>query len=438
VFKRLIKAIIKPIYLPFYRRFVQPLRDIQARLYELGDRIGEVELNVGERVNATERSVNERVSEMEQSVSGRVNAVERSASKYVSDAARGAGERFSAMERSIGAMERGLSERVSAAERSFGERLRAAERSVNERAAVAERSIGERISVVEQNINRVTDARIWKAEKSIVSKEDRILDEVHRHIDYTYRDILVALDSVDNFIERRNVVIITDYPVAYESLDHLFPRGTKNDNTRYPRFIHKCETLFSGKEKLNFCDLGCSGGGMVLDAALRGHYSVGIEGSDLSSRAQRAEWRLLRKNLFTADITKPLGIIDLDTQETVTFDVISAWEVVEHLSEGQLFGLFDNVAKHLADDGVFVGSIANYSDKQPETGTELHVTQQPYEWWSDKFSTYGFEAHQELFDYADLARGGYNGPVPWEKESTQINVEKCFYFCCGKKRRVAQ
>jgi cyclopropane fatty-acyl-phospholipid synthase-like methyltransferase len=193
--------------------------------------------------------------------------------------------------------------------------------------------------------------------------------------------------------------------------------------------------LFPEKEEMSFLDLGCSGGGMVLDAALRGHYSVGIEGSDLSLKAQRAEWRLLRKNLFTADITKPFELFDTDIQQTVKFNIISAWEVVEHLSYDQLLGMFNNVTKHLTADGVFVGSIANYSDKQPESGTELHITQKPYEWWSQLFEEYGFDLCTELFDYADLARGGYNKPIPWSKELTAIDSQRCFYFCCRNKAR---
>jgi hypothetical protein len=52
-------------------------------------------------------------------------------------------------------------------------------------------------------------------------------------------------------------------------------------------------------------DLGCSGGGIILDALLRGHMAIGLEGSDVSLKQQRAEWRVIPNHLFTCDITKP-------------------------------------------------------------------------------------------------------------------------------------
>ena len=53
--------------------------------------------------------------------------------------------------------------------------------------------------------------------------------------------------------------VITDYPVAYESKDHTEPWGTKGDNNTSLPYIEEIEKHFEGR-KINFLDIGCSGG----------------------------------------------------------------------------------------------------------------------------------------------------------------------------------
>lgn len=125
--------------------------------------------------------------------------------------------------------------------------------------------------------------------------------------------------------------IITEHPIAYESFDHIKPHGTANDNTHYPWFVTKTQRIFGRKVK--HMDLGCAGGGLVKDFIDMNHFSVGVEGSDFSFKNQRAEWKTIPGNLFTADITKPFHIIDDQDHKQVLFDVISAWEVMEHINK---------------------------------------------------------------------------------------------------------
>ena len=292
-----------------------------------------------------------------------------------------------------------------------------------------------RIWKAEQNINQTTDARIWKAEQNIISgnieSTDKILEESHRHIDFTYRDIMVALQQQRAFLPTNDVRLETDYPIAYESLDHLYPHGTIRDNTRYPRFVEKCEELLLPKQDLAFLDLGCSGGGMVLEAALRGHLSMGLEGSDCSKKEQRAEWRLLGDRLQTCDITKPFYLYQSDNK-LQQFDIITAWEVLEHIAEADLPQLFENIRKHLTDEGYFVGSIANWDDIDPVSGVNWHVTVHPYEWWAEKFSNAEFKICTEDFAVIDLARGGYNPPHCYEQPYLEVDLERSLYIAVHK------
>ena len=288
-----------------------------------------------------------------------------------------------------------------------------------------------------ENTRAFTENRIWKTECDLsgkiseIDQTKRLLDETHRHIDFTYHDLMVALQRQRGFLPENKIKLETDYPIAYESLDHLYPHGTIQDNTRYPRFVKKCETLLASRKELAFLDLGCSGGGMVLEAALRGHISMGLEGSDCSKREQRAEWRLLGDRLQTCDITKPFYLRDV-YEKTQQFDVITAWEVLEHIAETDLPGLFDNIRNHLADDGIFVGSIANWDDIDPESGVNWHVTVHPYDWWKAKFEAAGFFVCTELFDVIDLARGGYNPPHCYEAPYPDVDTQKSFHIAVRK------
>lgn len=251
--------------------------------------------------------------------------------------------------------------------------------------------------------------------------------EIHRHIDFTYRDQMIAMERQQSYLPNANVKLVTDAPIAYESLDHLYPHGTIRDNTRYPRFVKKCEDLLGRTENLSFLDLGCSGGGMVLEAALRGHFSIGLEGSDCSLKEQRAEWRLLGNRLQTCDITKPFRLED-EKGELQRFDIITAWEVMEHIAENDLPNLFQNILLHLKSDGYFIASVANWKDIDPISGVNWHVTMQPYPWWKLRFEEAGFVVCSELLQPIDLARGAYNPPHCYETPSTEFNAETAFHI----------
>ena len=306
----------------------------------------------------------------------------------------------------------------------------------------AEENLGQqldsRVWKAEENLGQKLDSRVWKAEEKLSQKiDDRVLkseenfENIHRHIDFTYRDIMILLK---NNISKLNktITLETKYPIAYESNDHLFPHGTIRDNTRYPRFIRSCEQFFDkiGKGDISFLDLGCSGGGIVLDALLRGHVGIGLEGSDESLKQQRAEWRLLENNLFTCDITKEFSLMEFN--HVKKFDVISAWEVLEHIKEEDLSTLISNINKHLNDDGIFIASIANWDDIDPATGVNWHVTKHAYDWWGKVFKEQGFKIMTNEFSPLDLARGTVNPPNVYEKPYKEYDLNKTFYIVVSK------
>jgi len=188
------------------------------------------------------------------------------------------------------------------------------------------------------------------------------------------------------------IEVKTKYPIAVESLDHTHPQGVQYDNTISTEFILNVENYFN--KKINILDLGCAGAGLTVAMHDRGHISVGIDGSDKCYNVSDEQlqhfgkypegydnWNThLNKILFTADITKPYEIIK--DNEDLKFDLITAWDVLEHFDPDQVETFFQQMTSKLKDGGMFVASIALFPD-----GSVLP--------WNDKPN---INYHKSLFD----------------------------------------
>jgi SAM-dependent methyltransferase len=167
----------------------------------------------------------------------------------------------------------------------------------------------------------------------------------------------------------------TDFPVAYESPDHIAPSGTKENNNTNKKFVLSMNDFiarrFPGEDKC-FLDLGCSGGQLVRDFMDLNWVAAGLEGSDYSLKRKRANWATLAGiNLFTCDITKPYQI--LRDGQPLGFHLITAWEVLEHIATPDLPNLFRWITHHLREGGYFIASTTGTPDVVD--GIELHQTQ---------------------------------------------------------------
>jgi SAM-dependent methyltransferase len=209
-------------------------------------------------------------------------------------------------------------------------------------------------------------------------------------------------------------IILTEaVPVAAASVDHLVPRGTRQDNSRNPRFNEKLYALFPYSKRIRVLDLGCSGGGFVRDCAEDGLLAAGLEGSDFSRQNKRAEWKTIPDRLFTCDITAPFRL-ELESdggRGPLTFDVITAWEVMEHIAEKDLPGVASNVARHLEKGGLWIMSISPADDIVG--GINYHQTVRPRPWWLAKFAEFGWVHLPEYVAYfnTQFIRGPkYGGP----------------------------
>lgn len=194
------------------------------------------------------------------------------------------------------------------------------------------------------------------------------------------------------------VFIETDAPIAWESPDHLQPWGTARDNSRNPRFNAKLYRLYAGLGRPpRVLDLGCSGGGFVRECIDDGCIAVGVEGSDYSARMARAEWGVLGgRFLFTADITRPFKVMAVwdDLPSTLSFDVITAWEVLEHIARSDIAAVCANIRSHLGGTGLAILSISGVS--HVANGVELHQTVENRNWWLEVLRANGLY-HQDQF-----------------------------------------
>lgn len=269
-------------------------------------------------------------------------------------------------------------------------------------------------SLTEVKIN----IRLWT--RNLLGR-DRLTDleaqvaSLQAHIDIISADLARA-----ESLPPGSVQVDTKHPVAVNSDDHIHPKGTAADNTRYPRFVRTMQRAMG--DNLAFLDLGCSGGGLVLDFLLAGHDAYGIDGSDYSARNQRAMWGILPDRLFTADISKPFRLHAGGT--TKLFNVISAWEMLEHIQTDDLETVFRNIDTHLDPDGIFIASVATEDDIHE--GVNLHKTVKPRSWWLERCASFGFEPADLGTETEDFPRGSGNPTtLDW---NYRTNPEKGFHL----------
>jgi SAM-dependent methyltransferase len=208
--------------------------------------------------------------------------------------------------------------------------------------------------------------------------------------------------------------VLTEKPVAIDSADHKWPRGTLHDNSMNRNFNLKAYSCFKFKPDFKLLDLGCAGGGLVRSVLDDGYTAVGLEGSDISRKLRSGEWDTCIHHLFTCDLTVPFEIRDRDGKP-VLFDVITCWDVLEHIPTEKIPVLLQNVRKHLAPGGLFVGSVDMTPDGDPMTGAVYHLTVKPKDWWMTTFQDQQFvEEKVHPFEVPDYVRGNGTTLKDWD------------------------
>jgi SAM-dependent methyltransferase len=225
---------------------------------------------------------------------------------------------------------------------------------------------------------------------------DFLLAEIWMRLYKLFYELIFALKYrvFGRLPAQRNVTITleTQFPIAFESPDHIVPWGTMRDNSTNKKFVMFMASRITKEnpgKNYGLLDIGCSGGQLVRDFRDLGWLAVGLEGSDFSLKNKRANWPALAgKNLFTCDAAKPFKVT-ADGQPA-QFNLITMWEVLEHIPTPELPQLFANLTSHLAAGGYFIASTTSIPDVHD--GVDLHQTK----WTNAEWHQWLAKIHPEL------------------------------------------
>lgn len=184
----------------------------------------------------------------------------------------------------------------------------------------------------------------------------------------------------------------TDYPFCYDSADYKEPLGSAHDYHSNTKFIDRIETLFRYRP-ISMIDLGCANGSQVVEFIKRGHDAAGIDGSDYGVKNKTGGWGTNPDNFFNADLTKPFSLVKkIGSWVEHTFDLITAWDVLEHIAESDLPQFFQNIKNHTDQHSLCFFGIAMFPCG------DYHRTVQNEQWWRNYLSA-DWKIYQDLMDW---------------------------------------
>ena len=229
----------------------------------------------------------------------------------------------------------------------------------------------------------------------------------------------------------RAIYLETAYPIALTSNDHLTPGSTTEGVVRPTQFVNHCVGVL-GRD-IRCLDLGTGAAGLIFEYVMNGIVAIGLDGSDHCRKNKIGYWPLLPDNLHTCDVTRPFRFAKADGGGTVHFDVITMWEVLEHIGENDLAPLLQNIAAHLAPAGYFMGSVSLLEYADP-SGRPYHVTLKSKSWWEAKFRENGLlMVDNHPFNERLFCRG--NGPRFQDIHNYFSNPDEGFHFVARRIQR---
>lgn len=179
-------------------------------------------------------------------------------------------------------------------------------------------------------------------------------------------------------------MLSTEYPLATDSRDFQHPLGSTRNNIN-PKMVQRLHEMCPQSSVL---DMGCAGGGFVRELIESGFLAIGIDGTDHPlQKGSTSDWQSNVEHYFTCDITKPFKVYT-PSRDPYTFDVVTMFEVWEHILERHLHDVLDNINKHTHEDSICIFSASN--DSSVSEGVELHITRQNKDWWTECFGQRGW------------------------------------------------
>ena len=127
----------------------------------------------------------------------------------------------------------------------------------------------------------------------------------------------------------------------------------------------------------------------------------------------------IKLNPHLAGYSDHFKLVDLNTPvrlglsgRDLEFDLVTSFEVLEHIQESSVPTLIESMKNHLKPGGVLLCT-ASLVD-----GLDVHITVKPREWWSEKFDIAGFEPHERAQEIIDALSERH--PSNWNGTSTNV------------------
>ena len=220
------------------------------------------------------------------------------------------------------------------------------------------------------------------------------------------------------------IAIETNQPIAYASNDHIAPDSTVEGVARPTFFVRHCIDILG--PHMIAVDIGTGAAGLVYEFLMNDVVALGIDGSDYCRRNKIGYWPVVPDALHTCDVTYPFTARRITDGVPVQFDLITMWEVLEHIGEASLPGILANIANHLTPTGFCLGSISRLQYNAVD-GTPYHVTRQPKSWWRERFAAHGLDITEvHPFNERLFCRG--NGPRFQDMHNYFTDQDAGFHF----------
>lgn len=159
--------------------------------------------------------------------------------------------------------------------------------------------------------------------------------------------------------------------------DNINFNGENHGNKHFNNYIN---CLFN--RKISVLDLGCGGGKFIHDVIEDGNLGIGLEGFQRYEINKIAEWSKIPENLKIINIAKSYQILN-EHDQFIKFDIITSWEVLEHLFEDEIDTFLQNIYNHSHQE-TFIFLTISF---RPDNG---HFTIKPLQWWLEKFQNNNF------------------------------------------------
>lgn len=230
-----------------------------------------------------------------------------------------------------------------------------------------------------------------------------------------------------NYHFDEEIFLKTDFEVARDSYDQAKPGGSVQDFNDGYEFATELIEVFKDNSLL---DLGTATGTVPMTMRKAGMLAVGLEGCDAPKIRNLGAWKDYPQIIRNADISRPFEIRN-QNGEIVKFKFITGWSTFEHIYTDRLDILFENIKKHLKDDGFLIANIDTDGDSE-----RWHKTIRQWYEWREILSKHFF------LDEKTLISWDWHFPRP-SKEEIEIGkklngrlwtakADKTYWWCMKK------